>query len=278
MNAACTETLVDIHGLTKRYLQKRPLSGAKFTIEALNDVNLTITRGATLALIGESGAGKSTLARCLALLERPTAGEIWLEGTDLLKLNRKALVSVRRQIQVIFQDPASSLNPRMPAAELIAEPLVIRREGTKIEQRRRALALMEQVGLPAASADKLPLEFSGGQRQRLAIARALVLRPKLLILDEALSSLDLITQGAILRLLRELQAMHSLTYLHVSHDLRMVSELSGDAAVLYDGRIVEQKRVSDLFAHPEHPYTQSLLSAIEPLDQFSGHGFIEASR
>jgi peptide/nickel transport system ATP-binding protein len=278
MNAACAETLVDIHGLTKCYVQKRPLSGAKFTIEALNDVNLAITRGATLALIGESGAGKSTLARCLALLERPTAGEIWLEGTDLLKLNRKVLVSVRRQIQVIFQDPASSLNPRMSAAELIAEPLVIQREGTKIEQRRRALALMEQVGLPAASADKLPLEFSGGQRQRLAIARALVLRPKLLILDEALSSLDLITQGAILRLLRELQAMHSLTYLHVSHDLRMVSELSGDAAVLYDGRIVEQKRVSDLFAHPEHPYTQSLLSAIEPLDRFSRHGFIEASR
>lgn len=278
MNPGCTDALVTVRGLTKRYMQKRTWNGAKFVIDALLEANLTIPRGATFALVGESGAGKSTLAHCLALLEKPTEGEIWFDGTNLLTLNRKALFPIRRQIQLIFQDPASSLNPRMSAAEIIAEPLLIQREGAKIERQRRALELMELVGLPSASAKNLPFEFSGGQRQRLAIARALALRPKLLILDEALSNLDLATQESILRLLRELQAGHSLTYIHVSHDLRMVSELDCEVAVMHAGRIVEQKRVSTLFAHPEHPYTQVLLGAVEGAGTFNEEHLVEACR
>jgi len=260
------EPLVCIRGLSKQYVQRRPLTSAKFTIRAVENVDLTIQRGGTLALVGESGAGKSTVVRCLSLIERPTAGEIWFDGVDVLKLRGKDLLPLRRQIQIIFQDPTSALNPGMTAGEIIAEPLVIQGEGTKSERRHRALELMEQTGLPAKWESKLPLEFSGGQRQRLAIARALALEPKLLILDEALSGLDLANQEMILRLLAELQAMHSLTYVHVSHDLRMVSDLADEVAVMYEGRVVEQKRTAELFAHPEHPYTQDLLDAMPSLE------------
>ncbi|MFZ0214224.1 MAG: dipeptide/oligopeptide/nickel ABC transporter ATP-binding protein [Candidatus Acidiferrales bacterium] len=278
MTSLPINALVSISSLSKRYAQKRPFSGSKFTIDALNDVSLTIEHGATLALVGESGAGKSTLARCLSLLEPPTRGTIRFEGIDLLSLDRKALFQIRRQIQLIFQDPTSSLNPGMTAAEVIAEPLAIQREGTKTSRRRRALELMDHVGLPASSAQKLSLEFSGGQRQRLAIARALALQPKLLILDEALSNLDLATQESILQLLRELQAVHSLTYVHVSHDLRMVSELTGEVAVMHEGRIVERKPNAVLFAHPEHPYTLALLGAIDPLGMLCEEYAIGVSR
>lgn len=260
------DPLVCIRGLSKQYVQRRPLTSAKFTIQAVDDVNLTIHRGVTLALVGESGAGKSTLVRCLSMIEIPTAGEIWFDGVNLLALPRKALFPLRRQIQIIFQDPTSALNPAMTAAEIIAEPLVIQREGTKSQRRHRALELMEQVGLPAKWERKLPLEFSGGQRQRLAIARALALQPKLLILDEALSGLDLANQEMILRLLSDLQAMHSLTFVHVSHDLRMVSGLADEVAVMLEGRVVEQKSTPELFAGPEHPYTQDLLDAMPSLE------------
>lgn len=260
------DPLVCIRGLSKQYVQRRPLTSAKCTIQAVENLDLTIHRGATLALVGESGAGKSTVVRCLSLIEIPTAGEIWFDGVNVLALPRKTLFPLRRQIQIIFQDPTSALNPRMTAAEIIAEPLVIQHEGAKSQRRHRALELMEQVGLPAKSENKLPLEFSGGQRQRLAIARALALQPKLLILDEALSGLDLANQEMILRLLADLQAMHSLTYVHVSHDLRMVSGLADEVAVMHEGRVVEQKSTPDLFAHPEHPYTQDLLNAIPSLE------------
>lgn len=260
------EPLVCIRGLSKQYVQRRPLTSAKFTIQAVENVNLTIHRGATLALVGESGAGKSTVVRCLSLIEIPTTGEIWFDGVNVLALPRKALFFLRRQIQIIFQDPTSALNPGMTAAEIIAEPLVIQHEGTKSQKRSRVLQLMEQVGLPAKWERKLPLEFSGGQRQRLAIARALALQPKLLILDEALSGLDLANQEMILRLLADLQAMHSLTYVHVSHDLRMVSGLADEVAVMYEGRVVEQKSTQELFVHPEHPYTQDLLDAMPSLE------------
>lgn len=260
------DPLVCIRGLSKQYVQRRPLTSAKFTVQAVENVDLTIHRGATLALVGESGAGKSTVVRCLSLIEIPTAGEIWFDGVNVLALSRKALFPLRRQIQIIFQDPTSALNPGMTAGEVIAEPLAIQREGTKSQRRSRALELMEQVGLPAKWEDKLPLEFSGGQRQRLAIARALALQPKLLILDEALSGLDLANQAMILRLLADLQAMHSLTYVHVSHDLRMVSSLADEVAVMYEGRVVEQKSTQELFVHPEHPYTQDLLDAMPSLE------------
>jgi ABC-type glutathione transport system ATPase component len=252
--------LVRVRDLRKEYVQRRPLTQKKFTIHALNGVDLTIRRGATLALVGESGAGKSTLVRCLSLVERPMGGEIWWNDANLLALTKQALFSMRRRIQIIFQDPTSALNPGMSAAEIIQEPLAIQKIGTRDERRVRALELMEQVGVPSKWAGKLPMEFSGGQRQRLAIARALALEPQLLILDEALSNLDLANQEIILRLLHDLQALHGLTYVHVAHDLRMVAELADEVAVMYEGRIVEQNSVREIFDHPEHPYTQDLLA------------------
>jgi ABC-type glutathione transport system ATPase component len=261
-----TDSLVRIEHLSKQYVQRRPLTRAEFTVDALEDANLTIHRGATLALVGESGAGKSTLGRCLALLEEPTTGDIWFDGKNLLMLNRRELFPIRRQIQLIFQDPASALNPGMTAGEIVAEPLVIHREGTKAQRRERARELMEQVGLPRQAEHKRPLEFSGGQRQRLAIARALVLEPKLLILDEALSSLDLLNQELILKLLADLQAAHSLTYLHISHDLRLVSQFADEVAVMHDRRIIEQQPAAELFARPMNRYTQELLAAMPSLE------------
>lgn len=260
------EPFLEIRALRKRYEQRRAFSRTKFTIQAVEDVNLQIRRGTNFALVGESGAGKSTVVRCLAMIETPTAGEIRWEGVELLSLGRKELLPVRRQIQIIFQDPASVLNPGLTAGEIIAEPMVIHGQGTRQEQRHRALQWMEKVGLPAKWENKLPLEFSGGQRQRLAIARALVLEPKLLILDEAFSGLDLANQQMIRRILSDLQAMHSLTCIHVSHDLRMVADLADEVAVMHRGKIVECGRATDLLTRPQHPYTQDLLQALPSLE------------
>ena len=260
MKNAYDTVLLRARGLSKEYIQRSPLTQRKFTIQALNNLNLTVRRGATLALVGESGAGKSTLVRCLALIEKPTAGEIRWNDVDLLGLKKDALFAMRRKIQIIFQDSASALNPGMTAAEIIEEPLAIQNIGAREERYSRVLELMEQVGLSATWANKLPMEFSGGQRQRLAIARALALEPELLILDEALSNLDLANQEMILQLLRDLQAAHGLTYVHVTHDLNMVEDVADEVAVMYEGQIVEQKYASVIFAHAEHPYTQELLA------------------
>ena len=260
------EALVRIEHLSKKYVQRRPLTRTEFAVRALEDANLTIRRGTTLALVGESGAGKSTLGRCLALLEAPDSGEIWFDGKNLPRLSRRELFPMHRQIQLIFQDPTSALNPGMTAEEIIAEPLAIHREGTKAQRRERARELMEQVGLPASLERKRPLEFSGGQRQRLAIARSLALEPKLLVLDEALSSLDLLNQELILKLLADLQRIHSLTYLHISHDLRLVSQFADEVAVMHEGRIVEQQPASELFTRPLNSYTQELLAAMPSLE------------
>lgn len=267
---ANVDALVRIERLNQEYVQRRPLTGVEFRVRALEKANLTIRRGSTLALVGESGAGKSTLARCLALLERPASGEIWFDGKDVLQLHKRELFPFRRQIQLIFQDPASALNPRMTASEILAEPLAVLGERTKAQQRGWAGELLERVGLPRASENKRPLEFSGGQRQRLAIARALGLQPKLLILDEALSSLDLLNQELILKLLGDLQAAYSLTYLHVSHDLRLVSQFADEVAVMHDGRIVEQKAALDLLTMPGEIYTQELLAAMPSLESICG--------
>jgi ABC-type glutathione transport system ATPase component len=260
------EPLLRVSGLSKQYVQQRAFSRKKIAVTAFQDVSLTIFPGETLAVVGESGAGKSSLARCIALLERPSRGEIELGGKNLLALYEKQLFAVRREVQLIFQDPASALNPRLSACEIIAEPLLIQREGTKTQRRERALELMQQVGLDAAWGRKRPLEFSGGQRQRLAIARALALGPRLLILDEALSNLDAANQALILKLLVELQAAHSLSFLHISHDLRLVSEFADEVAVMYQGRIVEWKATRKLFASPEHSYTKELLASVRSVE------------
>lgn len=263
MTTPNTEILVSVRGLAKRYVQKRPVSGVHFTVEALRGVNLDVPRGITMALAGESGAGKSTLVRCLVLLERPTRGEIEFDGRDLLALSGEELFRARREIQLVFQDPTSSLNPRMTAAEIVEEPLLVQREGTKNARRRAVSELLGQVGLPGSSGQKLPFEFSGGQRQRIAIARALALHPKLLILDEAFSNLDLATRDSLLQLLSELQARHSLTYLHVSHDLRLISDVASEVAVMYEGKIVEHAPTAEFFAQPKSEYARLLLDAME---------------
>jgi ABC-type glutathione transport system ATPase component len=260
------QAVLRVCGLSKQYLQRRPFSRKKIAVTAFQDVSLAIFPGKTLAVVGESGAGKSSLARSIALLERPSAGEIELGGKNSLALSRKQLFAMRRQLQLIFQDPSSALNPRLTAGEVIAEPLLIQGEGTGAQRRLRVLRLMEQVGLDPAWERKRPLEFSGGQRQRLAIARALALGPRLLILDEALSNLDAANQALILKLLAQLQAAHALSFLHISHDLRLVSEFADDVAVMYQGRIVECQTARKLFASPEHFYTKELLASVRSVE------------
>jgi ABC-type glutathione transport system ATPase component len=259
--------LLHVRGLSKSYENRGVFGGRKPAVDALSDVSLTLRRGMRLAVVGESGAGKSTLARCLALLERPSRGEILLAGVNLLELGRSELSSWRRKIQLVFQDPASALNPRWTAAEIVAEPLVIQREGTCAQQRDRALELMESVGLRAEWAGRRAFEFSGGQRQRLAIARALVLTPEILIFDEALSNLDARTQGMIVELLDELQVNFLLTYIHISHDLRLVERLGDEVAVMSEGRIVEQNATGELFARGEDAYTRELLAAAPSMSE-----------
>jgi ABC-type glutathione transport system ATPase component len=259
-------TLVQVRNLCKRYIQRRPFSRAEYVVSALEDADLSVARGTTLALVGDSGSGKSTLARCIALLEKPTSGDIWFDGRNLLELTSNELFPIRKRIQMIFQDPASALNPRMTAVEIVAEPLAIQRQGTKAQQRDCALDWIERVGLPGTLAAKRPMELSGGQRQRLVIARALVLQPQLLILDEALSSLDLANQESILQLLGDFQVQHSLTYLHISHDLRLVSRFADEIAVMNDRRVVEQQPAAALFANPQKDYTRDLLLAMPSVE------------
>ena len=248
--------------LSKRYVQRRWLSRKSFLITALDDVSFTLTRGSTLAVIGESGSGKSTLARCLARLEQPDSGEIWFEGNNLLTMNSREMFSVRRRMQLIFQDSALALNPRFSAREIVEEPLRIQFAAKPKERRERALAVMELVALRRSLAARSPRDLSGGQRQRLAIARALALEPSFLILDEALSGLDVSTQAQIANLLLELQASLSLTYLLISHDLGLAGNLADEIAVMHQGRIVEQCATADLFSSPQHPQTRMLLASV----------------
>jgi ABC-type glutathione transport system ATPase component len=254
--------LVRATGLSKSYVQRAPFSQKRFVIDALADVELEVAPASLTALIGESGSGKSTLARCLALLEKPDRGEIWFEGKEVSQTSSRELACLRPKIQMVFQDSAGALNPRFTAAEIIAEPLEIqqREEGRRL--RSRACELMEEVGLSANWVDRRPLEFSGGQRQRLAIARAVALKPAFLILDESLSGLDLVTQAQILNLLLDLQKAHPLTYLLISHDLSLVGQVADSVAVMHQGRIVEHGAPQDIFAHPRHPHTRELLGSV----------------
>ena len=266
MTANQNELVLGVRNLSKQYVQRRPLTRVKFSVQAFQDVNLSIRRRTTLAIVGESGAGKSSLARCLALLEAPTQGEIWSEGQNLLRLRTSDRFPIHRQIQLVFQDPTSALNPRFTASDIIAEPLLVQRIGTNAQRRERALGLMEQVGLPSECARKFPCEFSGGQRQRLAIARALALEPKLLIFDEILSNLDLANQEIILQLLSDLQKANSLSYIHVCHDPHVVSRIADEVAVMHAGRMVEQKPSAELFVNPGDPHTRELLGAMPSLE------------
>lgn len=255
------EPLLSVRGLSKRYVRGRWTSRGQPPIRALEGVDLEILPGVAVALVGESGSGKTTLARCLSLLERPDEGSIRYRRRDLLALSRRGLLPFRRKIQLIFQDPATALNPRFSAAEIVGEPLRIQERLKARERRSRALEAMGQVGLLARWADRRPPELSGGQRQRLAIARALVQKPRLLILDEALSALDLSVQAQIGNLLLDLQDRLSLTYLYISHDLAVVKHLADEVVVLRRGRIVENGPTAEVFRRPRHAHTRELLAA-----------------
>jgi oligopeptide/dipeptide ABC transporter ATP-binding protein len=249
--------LVDVAGLEVHYSGRR---GAG-TVRAVDGVDLAIRAGETLGLVGESGCGKSTIARALVRLVRPTGGRIAFDGQDIATLEGEALRRVRPRIQMVFQDPFTSLNPRLSVRDLIAEPLDIQRRGTRVERTARVRELLERVGLPAAAERRLPHEFSGGQRQRIGIARALALSPELLVADEPTSALDVSIQAQIMGLLAELQRDFGLTYLFISHDLGAVRQLSTHVAVMYLGRIVETGPARELLERPGHPYTMALLSA-----------------
>ena len=259
------EPLVRVENLVK-YYSKKKFVGSGEQVRALGGVSFSIFRGTTLAIVGESGSGKSTLALCLACLEAPTSGNIWFEETDLSGLKEKDRRVVRRQIQLIFQDPANSFNPRWSVLEILTEPLVVQGTLGHDEMKSRARVLLEQVGLPPGLGEKLPSELSGGQRQRLSIARALTLGPKLLILDEALSALDCSVQAQIANLLMDLQASLGMTYLFISHDLAMAGYLADEIAVMSRGQIVEQGAPEGILIQPESRITRELLAAVPRLD------------
>ena len=255
------QPLLKVENLVKRYA-KRSLADIREELLALNGVSFSIFPGTTLAVVGESGSGKSTLAACLACLESPTTGSIWYEGKDLVKLAERARRQVRPQLQLIFQDPASSLNPRWSVLEILVEPLMLQRNFTREERNHCANSLLERVGLSPDIVERPPTELSGGQRQRLAIARALALEPKLLILDEALSALDCSVQAQIANLLMELQSSLGMTYLFITHDLAMAAHLADEIAVMNRGRIVEQGPADIILQQPKHETTRQLLAAV----------------
>jgi ABC-type glutathione transport system ATPase component len=256
--------LIRVESLSKNYRDRR-VRGSGPLVLALNEISFSIVAGRTLALVGESGSGKSTLALCLACLERPNSGKIWFEGRDIAALDENELRAVRPQIQLVFQDPVSSFNPRFTALEIVTEPLLFRKRWKRPQTHERGIALLERVGLSPDIAGRKAGELSGGQRQRLAIARALSLHPKLLILDEALSALDCSVQAQVANLLTELQNLFALAYLFITHDLSMALHLADDIAVMDHGRIVEQGLPEKLLAFPEHEATRRLVAATPSL-------------
>ena len=258
-----TDTLLQAKHLVKTYSQRSGKFGFATTqVRALDDVSIELKAGKTLAVVGESGSGKSTLARCLLQLQALDSGEVLFAGQDLAKLDGAASRQVRKNLQMVFQDPFASLNPRMRVGEIVAEGLLIHGLGNAAEQQAKVIAMLKRVGLSESDMQKYPHEFSGGQRQRIGIARALVLSPKVVVCDEPVSALDVSIQAQILLLLKELQAEMALSYLFISHDLRVVRHIADDIVVMHQGKVVEQGQIEAVYQRPQHPYTQNLLAAI----------------
>jgi len=253
-----TGALLEVRHLVKHF----PVDNSDDVVQAVDDVSFHLTQGETLGLVGESGCGKSTVGRCLLRLQEPTSGEVVFEGKNIIGLPNTEMQALRREMQIIFQDPYASLNPRLSIRSIVAEPLKIHKIGNKATQNATVADLLQKVGLDPKYADRYPHEFSGGQRQRIGIARALALNPKLIICDEPVSALDVSVQAQVVNLLQELQDEFGLTYLFISHGLAVVEHISDRVAVMYLGKIVEICDAGELYSRPLHPYTKALLSAI----------------
>ena len=258
--------LLEIRDVTRRYtLPRESLFNPPAEVQALRGVSLNVTAGRSMGIVGESGSGKSTLARLVMALEAPSSGSICFEGRDLNALSANELRAARRDFQMVFQDPYGSLDPRRPVWRTVAEPAAALEGAKRAQQRERAAATLESVGLRADALDKFPHEFSGGQRQRIAIARALITKPKLIVADEAVSALDVSVQAQVLNLMADLRDEHGVTFLFISHDLAVVSHLCADVAVMKGGLIVEQGPVRQVLREPAHEYTRTLLESVPEL-------------
>ncbi len=261
-----SEPLLRVQGLGKRYtLPRRHLLHAAQPLVALADVSFELMPGRSLGIVGESGSGKSTLARLVMALEAPSEGQVWLDGQDLHALAPAELRRARAQMQMVFQDPYGSLDPRRTVQQTVSEPLALLQGADGAEQRRRTAEALEAVGLSPADGAKYPHEFSGGQRQRIAIARALITRPRLIVADEPVSALDVSVQAQVLNLMQDLQDAYGLSYLFISHDLSVIDLVCDDVLVLQHGRVVEQGSADQLFRDPQHDYTRRLIAAVPGL-------------
>lgn len=261
--------LLELRGLSKRFpVREGIFLRARAFNQAVDDVSLRIGSGETLGLVGESGCGKSTLARCIVKLYRADAGEILFQGKNILSLDPAQTRVYRQSVQMIFQDPLESLNSRHSVEEILSEPFAIHRIGDRASRRQSILKLLDHVGLPASALHHYPFEFSGGQRQRIGIARALALKPKLIVCDEAVSALDVSIQSQIINLLLDLQQEFRLSYLFIAHDLAVVKHVSDRVAVMYLGQVVETANADEIYRSPKHPYTRSLIESIPVPDPY----------